>query len=142
LIELRKARAPPPFWALENSAKNVRRSSRVSDSSTLRTWPNWTGTAVWLTGIVPPVSMTGADGVPGWRSTNSLPSRKIRGRMSIVASVWIGRPNFSISISIRAPSAPGATGSTFVTVPASTPAIRTSESALRLLTVLKTALSL
>ena len=41
---------------------------------------------------------TGADGVPGEMSTKKLPSRKIRGRIANVASLWIGSPAFSIVI--------------------------------------------
>ena len=40
----------------------------------------------------------GALGVPGLTSTKKLPSRKIRGRIANVASVWIGRPLLSIVI--------------------------------------------
>ena len=66
--------------------------------SALRTWSNCTGPEVWVTGSVSPSPMFGADGVPGFTSTKKLPSRKIRGRIFIVASLWIGRPVLLISI--------------------------------------------
>src|SRR3954454_8998716 len=51
--------------------------------------------------------MVGADGVPGEMSTKKLPSRKIRGRIFITASLWIGRPLPLISIVTTAASLPG-----------------------------------
>ena len=80
----------------------------MSDCSAVRTWSNCTGAAVWVEGSVSPSSIVGAPGVPGERSTNSLPSRKMRGRIFSVASLWIGRPALSISIvtSAMLPSPP------------------------------------
>ena len=70
--------------------------------------------------------MVGADGVPGETSTKKLPSRKIRGRIFIVASLWIGRPLSLISIVTTAASLPGLP-SILVTLPTLTPAMRTGE---------------
>src|SRR3954447_24124387 len=92
-------------------------------------------------GIVPPSFMLGADGDPGDRSTKKLPSRKMRVRTLTVASLWIGRPFFLISIVTRAAPQPPVTGSTFLTLPTSTPAIRTGEFVFRLLTLSNTACS-
>ena len=57
------------------------------------------------------------------------------------ASSWIGRPFFLISIVTRAAPSPSVTGSTFLTLPTSTPAIRTGEFGCRLLTLSNTACS-
>ena len=70
----------------------------MSDWSVVSTCPNWTGAEVWLIGIVPPDFSFGASGVPGWRSTKTLPSRKMRGRIFSWASLWSGRPDLLISI--------------------------------------------
>jgi hypothetical protein len=83
-----------------------------------------------LIGIVSPLSISGADGEPGSRSTKKLPSKMIRGRTLSFASLWIGRPLSEISIVMRAACSPRPSGSTFVTLPTLTPAIRTKESAL------------
>ncbi len=137
-----KPAAPPsisPFAAY--SFRNVFRSSRVSLWSAESRSPNCTGAAVWFIGIVPPSSTSGADGEPGWRSTKKLPSRKMRGRIFRCASSWIGRPFSSSSIVTRAPPVAPSTASTFLTLPTSTPAIRTGEFGFRLLAVRKTASS-
>src|SRR5205085_5913797 len=79
----------------------------------------------------------GADGLPGRTSMKKLPSRKIRGRIARVASLWIGRPMSSIVIvTIEAvhcdcdlPSTlQPETGPTLETLPTFTPPILTSES--------------
>ncbi len=85
------------------------------------TWSSWTGSAVWVIGIVAPEDSVLADGLPGCISTNQFPSRKIRGRIFTVASLWIGRPRFSISI-VTTPVLPSSL--TEETLPTSTPAIR------------------
>ena len=79
---------------------------------------------VWLTGIVPSLPSSGALGLPGSSSTKKLPSRKIRGRIAAKASSWIGRPAPSTVkvTSVLSPSRP-----TSITLPTSTPAIRTGE---------------
>ena len=79
-----------------------------------------------MIGIVSPSPIVGADGVPGCRSTKKLPSRKIRGRIFAVASLWIGRPLSLISIVTTAASVP-ACRSILVTLPTLTPAMRTGE---------------
>ena len=82
--------------------------------------------AVWEILIVSPVSSTGALGVPGLRSTKKLPSRKIRGRIFALASACSGSADFlssSTSTAALEPSRP----STALTLPTSTPAIRTGE---------------
>ena len=111
----------------------------MSDWSEVSTWSNCTGAAVWLIGIVSPSSSSAAVGVPGSRSTKKLPSRKIRGRIFARASSWIGRPDLPIRIVIVTASPSPLTGSTFVTRPTSTPAIRTGDAFLRLLADSKTA---
>ena len=98
----------------------------------MRTSSIWTGVAVCWTGSVPPSSSSGADGEPAVRSTKKLPSRKIRGRILAVASAWIGRPLSSIRIVTIAPVPPRSVRSTPVTLPTSTPAIRTGEPGRRL----------
>ena len=95
-----------------------------------------------MTGIVSSSSSSSADGEPGWRSTKKLPSRKMRGRIFSCASLWIGSPFFSISISTRAAVEFPPIGSTFFTLPTSTPAMRTGERGLRLFAELKVAVSL
>src|SRR5690242_13195711 len=84
--------------------------------------------------------MSGAVGVPGSGSTKKLPSRKMRGRILARASVWIGRPDSPIVIVTSTASLPFDVGSTLVTLPTSTPAIRTGEPFLRLLEDSKAAL--
>ena len=79
-----------------------------------------------MTLIVSPVSSVGDDGVPGLRSMKKLPSRKMRGRIFAVASSWIGSPASLISIVTSAWSVPSF-GSTYLTLPTLTPAIRTGE---------------
>ena len=68
------------------------RLCRSSVCSVVSRSPNWTGADVWVIGIVSPLEIVGVLGVPGWRSTKKLPSRKMRGRTFIVASLWMGRP--------------------------------------------------
>ena len=114
------------FSAVESPSSSAVRSSRESLCSDVRTWSSWTGVAVWVILIVPPESSTVASGVPGLRSTKKLPSRKMRGRILAVASSWIGSPASSISIVSRAALVPS-TGSIVLTLPTSTPAIRTGE---------------
>ncbi len=105
----------------------------MSDCSEVSSWSNWTGTAVWLIGIVPLSAISGAPGVPGSRSTKKLPSRKMRGRILARASSWIGRPALPTVIVTITASLPLPARSTFLTLPTSTPAIRTGEPFLRLL---------
>ena len=77
-----------------------------------------------LTGIVPPLSISGALGLPGSSSTKKLPSRKIRGRIAAKASSWIGRPESS-TVKVTLVLSPSR--SVEMTLPTSTPAIRTGE---------------
>ena len=83
--------------------------------------------AVWLIGTRSPSPRSGADGEPGLTSTKKLPSRKIRGRILNVASLWIGRPLPSMRIGTTAAARPPSTWETEETLPTSTPAIRTGE---------------
>src|SRR3954471_23212258 len=85
--------------------------------------------------------MFGADGDPGDKSTKKLPSKKIRVLTLTVASRWIGRPFFLISIVTRAAPSPSDSASTFFTLPTSTPAIRTGEFGFKLFTLSNTACS-
>src|SRR3954453_10128162 len=82
-------------------------------------------------GSVSPFSMTGAEGLPGWRSTKKLPSRKMRGRIVSVASLWMGWAILVISIVMTAAWRPPGAGSTFLTPPTWTPAIRTNDAVFR-----------
>ncbi len=112
--------------------------------SAVSTSPNCTGAAVCAVGIVFPLSSVGADGEPGLMSTKKLPSRNTRGRIFICASRWIGSALFFSSIvTMAAPSPlpPSSTASIFLTLPTSTPAIRTGELGLRLLAVTNAPLS-
>ena len=86
-------------------------------------------------GMVYPEETVGDDGVPGCRSTNQLPSSRIRARILSVASRWIGRPPFVISI-VTTPVLP--TRSIELTVPTSTPATRTGDLGLMFTAVEKT----
>jgi hypothetical protein len=99
---------------------------RVSDCSAVSTWSSWTGPLAWLIGRRSPSPRTGADGEPGLTSTKKLPSRKMRGRIFTCASLWIGRPLLSMRIFTTAACAP-LTCSTPLTLPMSTPAMRTGE---------------
>ena len=66
-------------------------------------------------------------GLPGWRSTKKLPSRKMRGRILSSASLWIGSPFLSICIVTRAAPLPLLIGWMSMTFPTSTPAMRTGD---------------
>ena len=113
----------------------------MSDCSEVRIWSSWTGVRVFWMRIVSPSPSLGALGVPGWMSTKKLPSRKMRGRIAAVASVWMGRPLSWISMLTTAPwLTPLPNGSTSVTLPTLTPAMRTGEFLLMLLADLKAAL--
>lgn len=108
-----------------------------------RIWSSCTGVAVCCTGTVPPSEIVAADGVPGFTSTKKLPSRKIRGLIVAVASVWMGRPWDSMRMVTRAAAAPPSLSilPTPVTLPTLTPPMRTGEPLLMLLDVRKTACS-
>jgi hypothetical protein len=77
-------------------------------------------------------------GLPGSRSRKKLPSRKSRGRISTVASSWIGRPS---SLTVNVASAWSPSSSTEVTSPTLTPAIRTGELGVSVAAFSKTALT-
>ena len=79
---------------------------------------------MWLTGIVSPLPRSGALGLPGSSSTKKLPSRKIRGRIAAKASSWIGRPA-PLTVKVTVVASPSR--SVEITLPTSTPAIRTGE---------------
>ncbi len=102
------------------------RSSRESLCSEVSTSSSCTGEAVWVTLIVSPESSVGEPGVPGLRSTKKLPSRKMRGRTLAVASSCSGSAESLSSIVISAALEPS-TPVTDLTLPTSTPAIRTGE---------------
>ena len=112
----------------------------MSDCSEVRIWSNWTGVVARADATLSPSFSVGADGVPGCTSTKKLPSRKMRGRIANVASLWMGRPLSSICIFTSAPGSPGRRCWTPTTLPTFTPAIRTGEAGRRLLAVGKTAL--
>ena len=67
---------------------------------------------MWLTGIVEPLSNSGALGLPGARSMKKFPSRKIRGLIWAKASSWIGRPlSSTVKVTVVAsPSRPTSNG--------------------------------
>ena len=90
--------------------------------------------------MVSPSDSVGDEGVPGCRSTKKLPSRKIRGRIFIVASLWMGSALLESSILTSEASPPPAL-STPMTLPTLTPAIRTGEPDLMFTAFWKTALS-
>jgi hypothetical protein len=128
---------PARFTAVPYCPSRTWRLWRVSDCSEVRTWSNWTGSVPCWIGNVWPSLATGADGVPGCTSTKKLPSRKIRGLIANVASVWSGSPLCWIVIVTSAAwhwdwvvpfTLQWVTGEMFVTVPTLTPAIRTNES--------------
>jgi hypothetical protein len=119
------ARPPPPSIVTESPCTKRVSCSRVSWWRPVSTSSSCTGTAVCEIGSVWPESTVGAWGVPGRSSTKKLPSRKMRGRILIVASLWIGSPTFLIVI-VTIAVLPGPR-STFLTRPTSTPAIRTGE---------------
>ena len=91
----------------------------------MSTWSSWTGALVWLIGMRSPSWSFGADAEPGCTSTKKLPSRKMRGRIFIVASRCSGRPLRSRRIVTTAACLPSSACAIFVTLPTSTPAIRT-----------------
>jgi hypothetical protein len=64
-----RPRAPGPSSAFEYSFRSVWRFSRVSFWSAVRNWPNCTGVAVWVGGIVEPLGNSSALGVPMCTST-------------------------------------------------------------------------
>ncbi len=97
---------------------------RTSACSEVRNWSSWTELEVCWIGITPLSGSSGALGLPGFRSTKRLPSRKSLGRSCRVASSWIGLPWSLIVIVISAALEPE-TGSTAVTSPTLTPAILT-----------------
>ena len=113
--------------AVPSPSSTSRRSCRVSDCSEVSTWSSWTGVAVWVTAIVEPSPRSALPGEPGCRSTKKLPSRKIRGRILAVASLCSGSPCSSIAIVTTVLSVPS-WASIRLTLPTSTPAIRTGES--------------
>src|SRR6185437_13451595 len=135
----RKPWAPPSASPCEYSLRKSCRFLRVSVWSAVSTWPNCTDTDVWLIGIVPPSFSFGDSGEPGWTSTNSLPSRKTRGRILSCASVWSGSPSFFTDIVTRAAPRPPGRPLTESTVPTFTPAMRTGDFGCRLFTFWKTA---
>ncbi len=93
---------------------------------------------MWLTGIVAPLPISGALGLPGSSSTKKLPSRKIRGRIAAKASVWIGRPDSS-TVKVTVVALPSR--EVEITWPTSTPAIRTGELSATLAELAKVAFS-
>ena len=93
---------------------------------------------MWLIGIVPPLPSSGELGLPGSSSTKKLPSRKIRGRIEAKASSWIGRPASS-TVKVTVVASPSR--SVLITLPTSTPAIRTGDFSAMLAELVKVAFS-
>ena len=129
--------------------------ARVGACSEVTTWSNWTGSVPCWIGKVQLLGAVGASGVPGLTSTKKLPSRKMRGRIANVASLWIGRPLllmlmvmsaavhcWSLEASLVSTDPPvrhPGTAPTPVTWPTSTPAIRTGDPGTRPVALEKTA---
>ena len=90
----------------------------------MRIWSSWTAVDVWLTGIVSPLLISGELGLPGSSSMKKLPSRKIRGRISAKASLWIGLP---APLTVKRTTVASPSRSAVITLPTSTPAMRTGE---------------
>ena len=116
-----------PFRPEDSSRSRAWRSLRVGACSALRTWSSCTGALVWLIGRRSPSCSAGAEGEPGLTSTKKLPSRKMRGRIFIVASLCSGRPFVSIRMVTSAACLPSSTWLIPVTLPTLTPATRTGE---------------
>ena len=102
----RAARARPRSAVCRSEAARAalraRRELRQRRSSGPRAWAcrRWRGSrrtgpgrAVWLSGITPPSSSSGADGLPGSSATVNPPSRNSRGRIRSRASRCTGRPS-------------------------------------------------
>ncbi len=100
------------------------RLALVSDWSAVRISSIWTAVVVCVVGIVDPLSISGALGLPGCSSRKKFPSRNSRGRSLIVASSWIGSASSS---TLKVASAMLPSASTELTLPTLTPAIRTRE---------------
>jgi hypothetical protein len=95
--------------------------------------------AVCVIGSVEPSFSSPRDGDPGWIVTKKLPSRKMRERIWARASSRSGSASSRSSIVTSA--APSPFGSIFVTLPTSTPAMRTGDFGFRLCTSRNTACS-
>ena len=96
---------------------------------------------MFVIGIVSPSSSVPPPGVPGFMSTKKLPSRKMRGRILSSASLWTGSADSFTSIVTSETVASSSAASIFVTLPTSTPAMRTGELSCRLLVVSNIAFS-
>ena len=100
----------------------------MSDCSDVSTWSSCTGRdGLGHRRCVSPSASSGDAGVPGCRSTKKLPSRKMRGRIFTVASLWIGS-----ALVVELHRHDGGVGrvlarSIFLTLPTLTPAMRTGE---------------
>ena len=114
------------FKAVFRPVSSALRSSRESLCSEVSTSSSCTGDAVWVTLIVSPDFSVGEPGVPGLRSTKKLPSRKMRGRTLAVASSCSGSAE-SLSSIVSSAALEPSTPVTDLTLPTSTPAIRTGE---------------
>ena len=116
-------------WPLSASPYPASRSSRSLRAfvwSTPSTWSSCTGAAVCDAGMVSPSEIVSALGDPGLMSMKRLPSRKMRSRTFTSASLWIGRASSFSFIVTFTPCESSPAGSTFETLPTSTPAIRTA----------------
>ena len=122
---------PYPISSLE-------RFSRSGACSVVRIWSSCTAVEVWVIGIVPPSSISGALGLPGLTSRKKLPSRKMRGRISTRVSSRSGWPPSSTE---KVTSAASPTLRTLCTLPTLTPAMRTGESLRMLAAFSNTALT-
>ena len=123
----------PRRAAARRSARRRSRSAAsagpcgCSSVSVPSTWSSCTGAEVCETGIVSPSSSVArARACPGGCRRRGCPRRRCRGRTLIWASLWIGRASSSSFIVTTTAGESPPTGSTFETLPTSTPAIRTA----------------
>ena len=116
----------------------------MSDWSAASRSPNWTGAAVWVVGIVPLAVLEGRRGGRAGLDVDEEVALEEDARPDLELGVLVDRQALaprSPSSRSRAPCRSPVTGSTFVTLPTSTPAIRTGELGLMLLAVSKAAVS-
>ena len=98
----------------------------MSVLSTSRTSGSVTAVAVCVTGRVPPSSSSGADGEPG-RQVDEVVALEQDPRADLELGVLAERQRVVAQLHRHAAPAPSPFDSSFVTLPTSTPAIRTGE---------------
>ena len=100
----------------------------MSDCSAVSTWSSWTGVAVWLTGIVVAVVELRRRR-RARREVDEEVALEEDARADLGVRVVVDRPALVLSIRIvtSAPLSPACARSIFVTLPTSTPAIRTGD---------------